>query len=233
MDGRVRRHCPHAGIWRSRLAAATRACDAAPTRGAAHACGFSLWMDIYDQHMVLGAWQAFASLPTAPWLEVDLKGEGAAAATSTHTIHAPCDTAAYPAACFARHFHKPLLAPRPGKPPMAPLPLAAHCVAEPMASERHVVGCVFGVSLNAYPRQLGTRGALAAWCSVFVERAARARPDAVPSEERAPRRAVSTGALPAACSVSALASSRPSGYRRGRWTHIARVSSTRRPPPAG
>ena len=167
------------------FAAATRACDAAPTRGAAHACGFSLWMDIYDQHMVLGAWQAYASLPTAPWLEVDLRGEGAAAATSTHTIRAPCDTAASPAACFARHFHKPLLAPRPGKAPMAPLPLAAHCVAEPMASERHVVGCVFGVSLNAYPRQLGTRGALAAWCSVFVERAARARPDAVPSEERA------------------------------------------------
>ena len=159
------------------LAAATRACDAAPGRGAAYACSVSLWMDVYDQHIPLGSWKALADLPPAPWLAIDLDVPAGALQP-----RAPCDHAEYPAACFARHFHKPLLAPRWRAPadgsapyvPPAPLRLAADCVAQPMASESHVRGCVFGLSLNAYPLQLGTRGALAGWCSHFVERAARA-----------------------------------------------------------
>ena len=91
----------------------------------------------------------------------------------SRTIRIPCDYSDYPGVCFARYFGGELeeeedrrrLVEGPPHDRSAKIEDAAdHCVTEPMASERHVRGCVFGLALNAASDNLEDGATHAEWC---------------------------------------------------------------------
>ena len=146
--------------------------DDAPSRGLAHECFWCLdGCDRLPQPRLLlsvalpsstGS-MAHPTIPAMPHLNMP-----------SRTIRIPCDYSDYPGVCFARYFGGELeeddedrrrLVEGPPHDRSAKVEDAAdHCVTEPMASERHVRGCVFGLALNAASDNLEDGATHAEWC---------------------------------------------------------------------